>query len=320
MGRTRSVNTDLPKYVRRRRLTGGGQRFYFDHPSGRREALGGDYWKALERAKQIAGEPVTATIGSELAVYQAEYLPTIKASTAIGYRSAIVRLTKVFGRVTYDQLKRADLVKYVKLSSKKARAKNDVATLSSFWSWALNEGRTEVPNPRIGIEFKALRRKGLRPPTREEFDAVYAQADRILKDVLDLLYLTGQDVRVVLGWRREHLQPGWLDTTRSKTEHPIRIELTGEFAQVLQRCLDRPVKSLHIVSDDRGQRVTYMRVWGRHKKACEAAGVHFELRAIRRKTGSDAESLEHAQELLGHADTSTTRRHYRKGELVRPLK
>jgi len=320
MGRLRSVNTDLPKYVRRRRLKGGGERFYYDHPNGKREALGGDYWKALERVKQISGEPSVATIGSELAVYQREYLPTIKATTASGYRSAIVRLTKVFGRVTYPQLKRADLVKYVKLSSKKVRAKNDVATLSSFWSWALNEGRTEVPNPRIGIEFKSIRGKGLRPPTQQEFDAVYGKADRILRDVLDLLHLTGSDVRVVLGWRREHLQPGWLDTTRSKTEHPIRIELTGEFAQVVQRCLDRPVKSLHIVSDERGQRLTYDRIWYRHQKACAAADVRFELRAIRRKTGSDADSLEHAQELLGHADTATTRRHYRRGELVRPLK
>jgi len=320
MGRRRSVNTDLPKYVRRRRLAGGGERFYFDHPSGRREALGGDYWKALERARKIVGEPSSATIVNELEIYALEYLPTVKASTAKGYRSAIGRLAKVFGQVTYSQIKRADLVKYVKLSTRKIRAKNDIATLSSFWSWALNEGRTEVPNPRIGIEFKALRRKGLRPPTQEEFDAVYEKADRILRDVLDLLHLTGQDVRVVLGWRREHLQPGWLDTTRSKTEHPIRIELVGEFAQVVQRCLEGPVKSLYIVSDDRGQRLTYMRVWNRHKKACEAASVHFELRAIRRKTGSDADSLEHAQELLGHADTATTRRHYRKGELVRPLK
>ncbi len=88
----------------------------------------------------------------------------------------------------------------------------------------------------------------------------------------------------------------------------------------MQRCIDRPVKSLHIISDDRGQRLTYMRIWGRHKNACEAAGGRFELRAIRRKTAPDGDSLAHAQDLLGHADTETTRRHYRKGELVRPLK
>lgn len=42
---------------------------------------------------------------------------------------------------------------------------------------------------------------------------------------------------------------------------------------------------------------------------------------LRAKCASDAESLEHAQPLLAHADSSTTRRIYRrKPERVKPLK
>jgi integrase len=55
-------------------------------------------------------------------------------------------------------------------------------------------------------------------------------------------------------------------------------------------------------------------------KARKASGVHFELRAIRRQTASDSESLTRAQELLGHEDSKTTRRHYRRGEKVKALK
>ena len=42
---------------------------------------------------------------------------------------------------------------------------------------------------------------------------------------------------------------------------------------------------------------------------------------LRAKCASDAESLEHAQQLLAHAEAATTKRIYRRrGELVRPLK
>jgi len=42
---------------------------------------------------------------------------------------------------------------------------------------------------------------------------------------------------------------------------------------------------------------------------------------LRRKVGSDAESLERARQLLGHADSKITERVYRrKPELIRPLR
>jgi integrase len=42
---------------------------------------------------------------------------------------------------------------------------------------------------------------------------------------------------------------------------------------------------------------------------------------LRGKVGSDAESLERARQLLGHADSKITERVYRrKPELIRPLR
>jgi len=41
---------------------------------------------------------------------------------------------------------------------------------------------------------------------------------------------------------------------------------------------------------------------------------------LRRKAGSDADDLDHAQELLGHADAKVTRKHYRaKPVAVQPI-
>lgn len=320
MGRKRTKNTDLPPHVYPRRLKSGRTLYYYQHQNGRREPLGDDYWRAIERSAQIAtsvGAPVT--LGAELETYRRDYLPTLAQSTQYYYSRSIVRLQAWVGRASYEDVKRVDLAKYVQKSSAKVRADNDIACLSSFWQWALDTGRTEVPNPRIGLRIPRPKTV-LLPPTDQEFRAVYEAGDQILRDTLDLLYLTGQDVRNVLTWRREHVKDGWLDTTRVKTQHPIRIEIIDDLAEVIARCLGRPVASMYIVSDGRGQRVTYMQVWNRFKAAKLAAGVQFELRAIRRKTGSDAESLQAAQELLGHADTATTRRHYRKGEIVKPIK
>lgn len=317
MGRRRWVHTNLPPHVHPRRMKSGKVRYYYAFPDGRREPLGDEYWQALSKAKSII-EDQASTLGQELEAFRKEYLPTKAKGTAYMYERAIVRLQRWIGRARYEDIDRLTITKYMAKSSAKVRAKRDIACLSSFWTWALDQGRTKVPNPRLGMMLRTPKAV-LMPPSDEAFQAVYAAGDQILRDTMDILYLTGQDVRNVLSWRREHIQEGWLDTTRTKTQVPIRIELAGELAAVVARCLSKPVASLHLISDGRGQRVTYMQVWNRFKAAKRKAGVQFELRAIRRKTGSDAESLSAAQELLGHADTATTRRHYRKGELVKPL-
>ncbi len=46
----------------------------------------------------------------------------------------------------------------------------------------------------------------------------------------------------------------------------------------------------------------------------------WQFRDIRAKTASDSDGLHRAQELLGHEDARTTKRHYRRDEKVNPLK
>lgn len=317
MGRRRWVHTNLPTHVYARKMKNGRVLYYYEHPDGRREPLGDDYWLAIGKAKGII-EDAAGTLGQELEAYRKEYLPTIGKGTAYMYSRAIVRLQRWIGRAHYEDIDRLALTRYMSLSKAKTRAKRDIACLSSFWSWALDLGRTKVPNPRVGMRLRTPKSM-LMAPSDEAFQAVYEAGDQILRDTMDVLYLTGHDVRTVLTWRREHLQDGWIDTTRVKTNVPIRIELTGDLAVVVERCLRKPVSSLYLISDGRGQPVTYMQVWNRFTAARKKAGVHFELRSIRRKTGTDADTLTDAQSLLGHADTATTRRHYRKGELVKPL-
>ena len=65
-------------------------------------------------------------------------------------------------------------------------------------------------------------------------------------------------------------------------------------------------------------------IWQRFMaKVLAETGVteRFTEHDLRAKCASDAKSLEHAQQLLAHAEAATTRRIYRRrGELVQPLK
>jgi len=330
MGRRRWVNNDLLPGMRTRQNKDGTKRFYLER-NGRLIPLGSDYWAAVEKVNKL--EHVgPQTIASEFEAWkESEHFLDLANETRKQYLRAILRLSAVFGKVTYADIGKADLVKYVKLSARKVIAKKDVACLSSMWSWALAEGRTKVENVRFGLQLKRKKDERKEQPgvDPKELEAVKAQADPTVQDVLDLLYLSGQDVGVVLAWRREYVKwdEGVLDSTRSKTNHPMRIELfidgqLTEFGRVLKRAMERPKKiaSMYVISNNRGQPLTYQAFWQRFQTYSKKAGVHFELRAIRRQTARDAQSLQAAQELLGHKDTITTRRHYRRGERVKPLK
>jgi integrase len=75
------------------------------------------------------------------------------------------------------------------------------------------------------------------------------------------------------------------------------------------------------VRDERGQPLTYDTLFNRFEKARNAAGVHFQLRDLRAKAGTDLEDLALAQKLLGHSSRAMTE-HYikrRLGDVVRPL-
>jgi len=61
-------------------------------------------------------------------------------------------------------------------------------------------------------------------------------------------------------------------------------------------------------------------VRGDGKDQEKVALAAWQFRDLRAKAASDSDSLRQAQELLGHTSESVTRRVYRRGEKVRPLR
>lgn len=205
------------------------------------------------------------------------------------------------------------------------RANREIALLSAIWNWARDTGRTNLSNPCEGV--RRNREEGRdRYVTDEELATVWEVADEPLRDALDLYHLTGQRVGDVLEMSLTDVRDGCLCLRQRKTGKPLRLELAGDLALVLERIRGRTfpaaaVVSVALVRDERGQRMTYDALQDRFQAARTAAGVHFQLRDLRAKAATDLGDLALAQRLLGHTTRAMTE-HYTKdriGERVQPL-
>lgn len=205
------------------------------------------------------------------------------------------------------------------------RANREIALMSAIWNWGRDTGRTSLPNPCEGVRRNKEAGRD-RYVTDEELQAVWDAADAPLRDALDLYHLTGQRVGDVLRMSLTDVREGCLWLRQRKTGRPLRLELEGDLAAVLERIKGRSfpagaVVTLALVRDEGGQRMTYDALSDRFQAARAKAGVHFQLRDLRAKAATDLGDLALAQRLLGHASRTMTE-HYTKdrvGEKVRPL-
>jgi integrase len=157
--------------------------------------------------------------------------------------------------------------------------------------------------------------------TDDEYRRVYAAADPVLRDAMALAYYTGQRVSDVLKIRRTDLRDGALWIRQGKTSVNLRIAVEGELRRTIERITARGIVGLHLVTTERGERVTYDTLQGRFRKARAAAGVDFQFRDLRAKAATDLENLDLAQKLLGHSGREMTEHYTKKraGERVKPV-
>jgi integrase len=82
---------------------------------------------------------------------------------------------------------------------------------------------------------------------------VYECASPVIRDAIDLAYLTAQRPSDVLRMRWDHIKDGSLCVEQGKTKSRLQINIVGEFAALLDRIKTRGIVGMTILADPKGQ-------------------------------------------------------------------
>jgi integrase len=298
------------------------------------------------------------TIGDLLDRYALEVIPTKSAASQVNNRNQMRKVREVFGQMPLSPFKPQLIYQFVDARSKKKldpesgrvkggkiTAHREVELLSHAFTKAVEWGYIDR-HP-----FKGeVRLKGEAPRTRyvedwEIIEVLKLDSRRkkgsvlMIQAYLRLKLLTGLSQGDLLRLQPdEHFKEDGIHNVRHKTAHISSKVTINQWSPDLKLAVEmaleaRPKKDSKFlfctrtgegyIDEALGRSSAWKSMWQRfmvrvlkETKVTEPFTEH-DLRA---KVGSDAESLEHAQALLAHADPSTTKRVYRrKAEVVRPL-
>lgn len=333
MGRRPTVNHHLPPRLRARNRRGTIHYYYDAGGTPRREIpLGADYIAAVQAwgKLNLSAPPARPTVGYALARYLAspDYA-RLSAGTQADYGYAIDKLRAAFGDGPLDLVRPTHIARYLEWrgAESRHRAQREVAVLGMIYRYARSHDLTTV-DPVAPV------RRGRLPGRRaiyiedDVLQAVYAVADAPLRDALDLAYVTGQRPGDVLALHEGAIKDGTLSLRQTKTGTPIRIAIAGALAEVLDRIMERKrgyaVRSLALLVDERGRRLSKASLRGRFERARAQVpqAAHFQFRDLRAKAATDLReeaSIEASQALLGHASVTMTE-HYTRARKGRTLK
>lgn len=339
MGRKSSSPNAIPR-LRQRRQKSGVVCYYYDHGGKprREEPLGSDYGLAIKRWAELEHEtnlPAPAVLMFRWVAdrYMAEIAPEKAARTFADNRKEVANLIAFFNDppAPLEAIKPVNVRQY--LTWRKAapvRANREKALLSSIWNYARDKGYTALPNPCAGI--KGFKEKGRSAYVEDDqFQAIWDAADVCLRDAMDLAYLTGQRPADVLRLSMMDIRDGALHVQQGKTGTKVRIDITGELADVLDRIRERnrgfKVHSTRLVVNEHGRPIGVNAMSRRWVKACAAAKVEgLQFRDLRAKAGTDktesSGDVRQAQKQLGHASVVMTE-HYvrnRRGQKSSPTR
>jgi integrase len=315
MGRPRTRNLDLPPRMRMHH----GAYWYVAGSPQTWTRLGTDRAAALlewARLEGAAAPAAVATVSAAITRYRRDLLPKLAAQTQRDYGTILDRLDRVFGKLGLAAIRPQHVRQYLdKRAGSPYAANREVAVLSLLFGRAREWGMTDATNPCTGVRRHVERARTMLV-TADAYQAVYAHADELLRDAMDLLYLTAQRPADVLKFARQDVRDGLLHVRQGKTGQAVRIRVAGQLAAVVARCLARPARiaSIYLLATDDGARMTAATLRSRFDRARAAAGQTWQLRDLRARAATettDAGSTEQAQALLGHRSVTTTERYVR---------
>ncbi|MDP8983606.1 MAG: tyrosine-type recombinase/integrase [Pseudomonadota bacterium] len=307
---------------------------------------------ASEWAKRMANaERRIVYIRDLLDRYAIEAIPMKAAATQRGDNLALVNLRKVFGDMLLDDLEPRHIYKYVDARVNKQGQKSpatgvhEIRVFKHAFTKAVEWGLISK-HP-----FKGeVRLKGTKPRSRyvEDWEIIEALSLVPKRKSGSVLMLQAYvRVKMLIGIRRgDMLRLRMSDITEAgitvrphKTANSTGLVRTFEWTPALRAAVEmalvaRPIdiapwlfctkRGEGYFNEETGQATGWDSMWQRFMSRLLAEtkiSQRFTEHDLRGKVGSDAESVERARQLLGHADSKITERVYRrKPELIRPLR
>lgn len=328
------------KYPRFRSVTRkgrGGQVWvyyrYDRRPEGKPDVqLGTDYAAALEQWHKLHNDlPLTlGRVQEAIDRWRLEFLEGDDRNppkyddpeTRRSYKKQLKKVEEAFGNTAWHEITLPDLRRYLDQRSAKTQGNREMSVLSILWGKARLWGMTTLPWPAAGVkDWKNEEHARQVEVTDELFTVIYAKADRILRDSMDIATATGMRITDVR-------------TIRLPADGKLRFRSSkkgkwGEFvvadspvlSALVERRLARKAHSVMLLVSDTGRQVSERMLVDRWDDArAAAAKAHPELaeailalfnRDMRKRAADLASDLDEASKLLQHSSTKLTGTHYR---------
>lgn len=297
------------------------------------------------------------TIGQLLDRYALEIVPTKAAATRSGNLLIIGTLKKVFGDMPLESFKPKLVYQYVdkrsvkkldpetgRVRGGKVAAHREIEVLSHAYTMAVKWGYIDR-HPFLG----QIRLEGEPPRNRyvedwEIVEALSLDSRRkkgsvlMIQAYIRLKLLTGMAQGDLLRLTESQLKKDGIHNQRHKTAKSTGKRTIYEWSPELRAAVEmakasRPVhispflfctrEGVGYINEETGKAPGWKSMWQRFmaRVVAETKVIEpFTEHDIRAKVASDATTLEHARQLLAHADARTTQHIYRrKPERVKPL-
>jgi integrase len=331
--------------------------YYFDrrHMGLPDVALGKDFDVAIVRWAELYHDKpqVRGTVEEAFQLFEFEKLgigvmdgkkapPTAypNKNTHDGYVKALRWLRPVFGGSVWEAIKLPHLKQFLKLREGKTQANRNLDAFQVIWNFARQEGLTELPWPASGMERSGWKNREKPRKARVSdamFSAIYAEADQLLRDAMDIASATGMRVTDVYTVPLPHGDSLRLEAGKTGKEADFDLSLSAVLPELIKRRrANKKAEHLMLLAGPFKRPVTYWMLSERYTKARAAAAKKAReaddkelaeaiegmfLRDLRKYAADKATDLEEASKLLQHSDKGTTRRHYRgEVEKIKPVR
>lgn len=296
-------------------------------------------------AARLGGVPASDKVGYLLDRYAREAIPSKAKKTQIDNIKQIARLRAVFGDMRFSDIKPMHIYRYTAERTAKVAARREMALFSHVFTKAVEWGcidrhpfkgevrlESEAPRTRYVEDWEIDEVMKLKPVWKGD-------ATRQMQCFVKIRRITGMRVNDLLSVRLSDADDEGIKVTPRKTEKRTGKTTIYQWTDELRALWEEALALRQVdispwlfctrrgqsyYNADKGTSSGWNSMWRRFMdRALEETKLkeRFTATDIRAKAASDATGLDHAQSLLTHASSSTTKRVYRrKPERVKPLR